>query len=127
MDFESIEFANFSTPARRWSVWDRDGIGDPSDTLSLSLRRIHHRIFRLNDRIDEIDSEARQVAAELDYHRAINDDAQRDAAVGNYIDREEASLTSGDVRRFEQTLARLADKRRRLAVKRDQLISRLPD
>ena len=91
------------------------------------MNRFHRRIFGLNDRIEAIDSEARQVAAELEYHRAINDDAQRDAAVGNYIDREEAGLTSGDVRRFERALARLADKRRRLAAKRDHLLTRLPD
>jgi hypothetical protein len=91
------------------------------------LSRLHNRIFKLNDQIEAIDVEARQVAAELDYHRSINDDAQRDAAVGNYIDREEAGLTAGDVRRFEHTLARLSEKRRRLAAKRDQLLSRLPD
>lgn len=127
MDFESIEFANFSTPARMLSLWDIVSIGDPSDTLSLSLRRIHHRIFSLNDRIEAIDVESSQVSAELDYHRAINDDAQRDAAVGNYIDREEAGLTAGDVRRFEETLASLTEKRRRLAAKREALLARLPD
>ncbi len=97
------------------------------DTLRSPLSRLHKRIFRLNDRIEALDVEARQVAAELDYHRAINDDAQRDAAVGNYIDREEAGLTAGDVRRFEQTLADLNDKRSRLAAKRDDLLARLPD
>lgn len=91
------------------------------------MNRLHHRIFRLNDRIEAIDGEARLVAAELGHHRSINEDAQRDAAVGNYIDREEAGLTSGDVRRFERTLARLSDKRRSLADKRDQLLTRLPD
>lgn len=127
MDFESIAYTNFATPARRLSVWDPDGIGDPSDTLLFGLNRTHNRLFRLNDQIEAIDREARQVGAELDYHRMINDDAQRDAAVGNYIDREEAGLTAGDVRRFERTLARLADKRRRLAAKRDRLLTRLPD
>jgi hypothetical protein len=91
------------------------------------LNRIHRRIFRLNDQIEAIDKEARQVAAELDYHRMINDDAQRDASVGNYIDREEAELTSGDVRRFERTLARLTGHRLRLEAKRDRLLARLPD
>ncbi|HEY4584611.1 MAG TPA: hypothetical protein VI980_07220 [Acidimicrobiia bacterium] len=91
------------------------------------MDRIHRRIFSLNDRIEAIDAEARQVTAELDYHRAINDDAQRDAAVGNYLDREEAGLTAGDVRRFEQTLARLTEKRFRLAAKRARLLTRLPD
>jgi hypothetical protein len=91
------------------------------------VKRIHRQVFRINDRIEALDVEARQVAAELDYHRAINDDAQRDAAVGNYIDREEAGLTAGDVQRFEQTLAGLAEKRARLAAKRDELLARLPD
>lgn len=96
-------------------------------TRLATVRRIHHRIFSLNDRIEAIDGEARQVAAELEYHRAINDDAQRDAAMGNYIDREEAGLTSADVRRFERALARLADTRNRLAAKRNRLLTRLPD
>jgi hypothetical protein len=89
--------------------------------------RLHHRIFRLNDRIEAIDRETRQVRAELGHHRSINEDAQRDAAVGNYIDREEAGLTAGDVRRFERALARLTDKRRRLATRRDHLLTRLSD
>jgi hypothetical protein len=91
------------------------------------MDRLHRRIFRINDRIGAIDGEARQVMAELDYHRLINEDAQRDASIGNYIDREEAGLTAGDVRRFERILGRLSDRRRRLALKRDQLLSRLPD
>ena len=91
------------------------------------MRRLHHRIFKLNDLIEAIDGEVRQVTAELGYHRSINDDAQRDAAVGNYIDREEAGLTSADVRRFERALDRLAEKRRSLAAKRDHLLTRLSD
>jgi hypothetical protein len=47
--------------------------------------------------------------------------------VGNYIDSEEAGLTAGDVRRFERALARLTDKRRRLATRRDHLLTRLSD
>lgn len=90
------------------------------------MKRIHRRLFRLNEKISALESEANQVAAELEYHRAINDDAQRDAAVGNYIDREEAGLTAGDVRRFERTLASLEARRFRLTVKRDQLLGRLP-
>ncbi len=91
------------------------------------VNRLQRRIFRINDRIGAVDREARLVMAELDYHRLINDDAQRDASVGNYIDREEAGLTAGDVRRFERILGRLADRRRRLANKRDHLLTRLPD
>ena len=50
-----------------------------------------------------------------------------DASVGNYIDREEAGLTAADVRRFERILGRLAERRSRLAEKREQLLARLPD
>ena len=102
------------------------GQGDPFDAKPAS-NRIHRRIFRLNDKIGTVEGEARLVAAELDYHRAINDDAQRDAAVGNYIDREEAGLTAGDVRRFERTLDTLARKKERLESKRDRLMGFLSD
>jgi len=102
-------------------------IGDPWGYAEPSLKRVHRRIFRLNDKIASLEKEASQVTAELEYHRSINDDAQRDAAVGNYIDREEAGLTAGDVRRFEKTLADLDAKREKLLSKRDYLIATLPE
>jgi hypothetical protein len=86
---------------------------------------LHRKLFRLNDKITELQREAEQVAAELEYHRLINEDAQRDATVGNYIDREEAGLTAGDVRRFEQALVDLEVKTSRLAAKRDRLLAKL--
>lgn len=91
------------------------------------MKRIHRRLFRLNEKISQIDGESRQVAAELEYHRSINEDAQRDASYGNYIDREEAGLTAADVRRFEKTLQSLREKRGKLIAKRDQLLERLPE
>ena len=89
------------------------------------LKRIHRRLFRINERIAEIEAETRQVEAELEYHRSINEDAQRDAAIGNYIDREEAGLTAADVRRFEKTISALNQKRAKLIDKRSQLLARL--
>jgi hypothetical protein len=91
------------------------------------LKRIHRRIFRLNDKIDSLNREISLVEAELGHHRSINEDAQRDASVGNYIDREEAGLTSGDVRRFQRTMTDLQARRAKLADKRDLLLTRLPD
>ncbi len=91
------------------------------------MKRIHRRLFAVNDQIDEIEKEMALVSAELEYHRAINDDAQRDAAIGNYIDREEAGLTRADVRRFEKTMANLSQKRDIMLEKRDRLLNRLPD
>jgi hypothetical protein len=90
------------------------------------MKRIHRRLFRLNDEIRRLEEEAAGVAAELEYHRSINEDAQRDAAVGNYIDREEAGLTAADVRRFERTLASLKEKTVKLSAKRDRLLAKLP-
>ena len=103
------------------------GIGDPWGYAEPSLKRVHRRIFRLNDKIDALEKEVLQTSAELEYHRSINEDAQRDAAVGNYIDREEAGLTSADVRRFEKTIADLDAKREKLETKRDNLLATLPE
>jgi chromosome segregation ATPase len=103
------------------------GIGDPWGYAEPSLKRVHRRIFRLNEKIAKLEKEAAQVEAELEYHRSINEDAQRDAAIGNYIDREEAGLTAADVKRFESTLADLDSKRETLVTKRDRLLANLPN
>ena len=89
------------------------------------MKRVHRKLFSLNEKIAELQQEAGQVAAELEYHRSINEDALRDAAVGNYIDREEAGLTRADVRRFEMALSDLETKRSRLVAKRDKLLAKL--
>jgi hypothetical protein len=91
------------------------------------VKRIHRRLFRLNEQIAQLDGHMQQATAELEYHRSINEDAQRDAAVGNYIDREEAGLTAADVRRFERAIANLGETRQKLVVKRDRLLAKLPD
>lgn len=99
------------------------GVGDPWGYAEPSLKRVHRRLFRLNDRIGSLEAEIASAAAELEYHRSINEDAQRDAAVGNYIDREEAGATAADVHRFEQTIAKLESKRAKLVERRDHLLA----
>lgn len=101
------------------------GLGDPWGYAEPSLKRVHRRVFRLNDKIASLEAEIANASAELEYHRSINEDAQRDAAVGNYIDREEAGATAADVRRFEQTIAKLEAKRASLVEKRDHLVGTL--
>lgn len=99
------------------------GVGDPWGYGEPSLKRVHRRIFRLSDKISKLEAEISNAEAELEYHRSINEDAQRDAAVGNYIDREEAGATAADVRRFEKTIAQLRTKRADLVAKRDHLVA----
>lgn len=91
------------------------------------MKRVHKRLFRINEQIARLSEEIAQASAELEYHRSINDDAQRDAAVGNYIDREEAGLTAADVRRFEKTLSSLDTRREKLVTKRDRLLKTFPE
>ncbi len=104
-----------------------EGNRRPCADAEPGLKRVHRRLFRLNEQIAKLEEEARNVDAELEYHRSINEDAQRDAAVGNYIDREEAGLTAADVRRFEKTLADLNSKMDALVTKRDRLLTTLPN
>ena len=90
------------------------------------MRRIERRLFRLHDEIEAIQRDERLVEEELTYHRHLNDDTQRDAAVSDHpIDRADARETSGDVRRFELNLAQLRRKRAVLETKRDRLVKKL--
>jgi len=89
------------------------------------MKRLHKKLFRITDRLAELAQEEAAVLQELDMHRSINDDAQADAAVGNYIDREEAGLTRRDVARFEKSLASIRRRRAKLDSVRLRLLERL--
>lgn len=87
------------------------------------MKRIERRIFQLNDQLTSLASEQAVVEAELSALRLIDEDAQRDAAIG--YDRLEATSTRGDVRRFERALEAIARRRSDLADRRQRLIDRL--
>ena len=89
------------------------------------MRRVERKLFALNDRIAALRRERHQVESELTMHQHINDDAQRDAALGNAADRAEAHETAADVARFERHLRKLDVAEMRLVVKRDKLLDRL--
>ncbi len=89
------------------------------------LKRIHRRLFRLNDQIAKLQADAEKVAAELEFHRSINDDAQRDAAVGNYIDREEAGANRCRRPPVRADLGRSQARTGELVAKRDRLLAKL--
>jgi hypothetical protein len=122
-------------PITRWySSWDLIGTdriehlfdGQPPCKIPC-MGRTEKRLFRIADQVAALVAEREQVREELEFHRHIDDDAQRDAAVSGFDeDRLEATSTAADVRRFEKrltdidaTLDRLEQKRTRLLAKLD--------
>lgn len=91
------------------------------------VRRAERKILAINDSLAELVEERRLVAEELVYHRHLDDDAQRDAAVGDAEDRALAYETANDVRRFERVLAGIDKKIEDLQAKRTKLLGRLAD
>lgn len=91
------------------------------------MRRAERKILAINDTLAELVDERRLVAEELVYHRHLDDDAQRDAAVGDAEDRALAYETANDVRRFERVLAGIDKKIEGLETKRAKLLDRLAD
>jgi len=91
------------------------------------VRRIEKKILGLNDKIVALVEERRLVAEELSYHRHINDDAQRDAAIGDSNDRSFARASRRDVARFEAAELRLSVKISQLTEKRDHLLKALDE
>lgn len=93
----------------------------------LQMNRLHKKLFRIADRLNDLAAEEKAVREELDMHRSINEDAETDAALGNYIDREEAGLTRKDVQRFEKSLSSVRRRRARLEATRQRLLQKLDD
>ncbi len=90
------------------------------------MGRLEQRLFRLNDEIAALRRDEERVAEELNVHRHLNDDAQRDAVVSdNPLDRADARDTAADVARFESALAALRKQREKLEAKRDRLLAKL--
>lgn len=90
------------------------------------MGRVEQRLFRINDEIAALRRDEERVAEELNVHRHLNDDAQRDAAVSDSpIDRADARDTAADVARFEASLAGLRKQREKLEARRDRLLAKL--
>lgn len=90
------------------------------------MGRLEEQLFRIGERLAELTSEERLMSEELTYHRHLNDDATRDAAVsGMPAEAAEARQTEADVARFERELVKLARERAKLETKRAKLMDRL--
>jgi len=90
------------------------------------MGRLERRLLVITDQLEAMQEEQRLLAEELSFHRSLADDAARDAAVyDDPIERENASLTAGDVGRSERRLERLADRRQKLETRRTRLLEKL--
>jgi len=90
------------------------------------MGRLERRLLTITDQLHDLAEEQRLLQEELAYHRSLADDAARDAAVfGDPIERENAALTSSDVRRFERRVAKLTDRRQKLETQRARLLEKL--
>ncbi len=90
----------------------------------VGTRRTERRLFRLNDELQRLRREAELAEGELQMHRHLADDAERDAVVWPG-ERTEARQAAKDVTRLQ---AALADTHRKLAVvedKRQKFLARL--
>ena len=89
-------------------------------------RRLSKQLFVVNDRLMQLEQEETQVAAELDYHRHLADDAVRDAAVyESELHRNAADRALADVDRFERALRDIDYRREGLMGRRDRLLDRM--
>lgn len=87
------------------------------------LRRNERRLLKVLDELETLAEQHRIVEAELGAHTHINDDAQRDAAMG--IDRLEATATRNEVMRFMRLLADIDSRQKRLLEVKAKLTSQL--
>jgi hypothetical protein len=90
------------------------------------VKRVERRLLKIADELEALAQEEALVAGELEMHRHLDDDAQRDAAVHDTPgDRAEAYETRKDVARFRRTLERISERRARLEQEREALVRRL--
>ncbi|MDX1691643.1 MAG: hypothetical protein R3290_11535 [Acidimicrobiia bacterium] len=89
------------------------------------MGRTERRLLKILDELERLREERRMAVGELDMLRHIDDDAQRDAAGGSALDRDEARITSQDVARFEQEIEHLDGKIEALEAKRLELLDKL--
>ncbi|MBI5157301.1 MAG: hypothetical protein HZA58_04720 [Acidimicrobiia bacterium] len=89
------------------------------------MRRLEKKLFAITDEIDRLRETVRQTEEEWYVLQHLDDDAQRDAAVGGPIDRDDARQTARDVARFQQLITELRRRLTHLEAKRVDLLNRL--
>jgi hypothetical protein len=91
------------------------------------LRFVERRLLRVNDELERLRREEQLVEGELNMHRHLADDAMRDAAVYEGLDREESRMASKDVDALEKALEKTRKTITGLEERRARLLARLGD
>lgn len=103
------------------TILDLSGIN-----YSRRVSRTERKLLGIVDRLARLRKERGEVAAELEYHRHIHDDAVRDAVlVEDGFDKMEAGATGADVRRFSRRLEEIDRSIAELEERRIALLQRL--
>jgi len=90
------------------------------------MGRTEKKLFAITDQLQSLTVEEEQLRAELDHHRDMADDIERDAVLSEgEFDRLEAGLARADVGRFEKRLDEIRRRRAKLEATRSRLLSKL--
>jgi predicted RNase H-like nuclease (RuvC/YqgF family) len=89
------------------------------------VRGIEKKLFRLNEEIARLRREVELAEGELNMHRHLADDADRDAAVYEGLERLESRAAGKDVTALERALDRSRRDLERAEAKRLELLQRL--
>jgi hypothetical protein len=87
------------------------------------MKRAERRLLKVLDELEALTTQRSLVEAELEAHRHIDDDAQRDAAMG--IDRLEALSTRAEVTRFKRLLQDIVMRQGHLEETKKRLMAQL--
>ena len=91
------------------------------------MRRIERKIMKTNDQLAALREDLRLLTEELNYHQHLDDDAQRDAALGDAEDRALAYETNNDRLRFERLVRETQARIDKTEVRRARFLTDLGD
>jgi len=91
------------------------------------VRRIERKIMKINDQLAALREDLRLLTEELNYHQHLDDDAQRDAALGDAEDRALAYETNNDRLRFERLVRETQARIDKTEIRRARFLTDLGD
>ncbi len=91
------------------------------------MRRIERKIMKMNDQLAALREDLRLLTEELNYHQHLDDDAQRDAALGDAEDRALAYETNNDRLRFERLVRETQARIDKTEIRRARFLTDLGD